>query len=306
MPKSFNPQTDIPSLQGKVILITGGNVGLGKQAALNLAKHNPEEIWIAARNTDKAANAIAEIQRHVPKARLRSLKLDLASLASVQSAARDFTSAGSRLDILMLNAGVMALPAGQTKDGYEIQFGTNHVGHALLVKLLLPLLQNTAATPGSDVRVVAVSSMGHKYVPSGGIQFDTLKTPAESMATTERYGSSKLANILHMRALARRHPELTTASVHPGVVKTDLHNTGDGSWMVCMFTKMAVPLIGVTVEEGAKNQTWAATAKKGEVVSGEYYTPVGNKGNGSKLASDDGLADKLWRWTEKELEGWNL
>ncbi|KLO97329.1 alcohol dehydrogenase Bli-4 [Fusarium fujikuroi] len=300
---SFDPDRDIPSLEGKVILITGGNVGLGKQSALDLSKHQPSELWIAARSAKKADAVITEIKQTSPGVQARFLELDLASFASIKTAAKTFLSSASRLDILMLNAGIMACPPGQTTEGYEVQFGTNHMGHALLTKMLLPLLTRTASSsPRSDVRVVSVSSVAHKFGPSGGIQFDTLKSNASGISTNDRYGQSKLANILFIRELAAHHPEITSASIHPGTVKTDLQKSNDGTWMINMFQKVVVPLIGVSVEEGAKCQLWAATAKG--VQSGECYVPVGVSGGGSQLSKDKALAKKLWDWTEKELESY--
>ncbi|KAF2167255.1 hypothetical protein M409DRAFT_22682 [Zasmidium cellare ATCC 36951] len=299
---SFNPSKDIPSLAGKVILITGGNAGLGKESALQLAHHDPSEIWIASRNLSKAQAAIAEIRTIIPDARLKALQLDLASLESVKSAADEFLRQTSRLDILFLNAGIMSCPPGLSQEGYEIQFGTNHLGHAALVKLLLPHLEATATAtaPASDVRVISVSSMAHKYVPSGGIDFASLQTTAEKHPTNDRYGQSKLANILYARELAKRHPRVTSVSVHPGIVKTDLHADIAGNFVVRAFSKCVVPLIGLDVEQGARNQLWAATAKKG-VESGEYYTPVGVKGGDSAFSRDQGLAGRLWEWTQTEL-----
>ncbi|KAM5349754.1 hypothetical protein ACJ41O_006259 [Fusarium nematophilum] len=299
----YNPDADIPSLKGKVVLITGGNVGLGKQSALSLCKHHPSQVWIAARSAKKGNAAISEIKEQVPGSgiSLRFLELDLASFDSVKSAARTLLESVSRLDIVLLNAGIMACPPGLTKEGYEVQFGTNHIGHALLLKLLLPLLVKTASSPDSDVRVVSVSSVAHKFGPSGGIQFDSLKTSAEIMATNDRYGQSKLANLLYAREIARQYPQLTTVAIHPGTVKTDLQQSNDGSFVVSAFQKVVVPIIGVSVEEGAKNQLWAATAK--DVESGEYYVPVGIPGKGSALSMDRELSRKLWEWTEKELEG---
>ncbi|KAI1033877.1 hypothetical protein LB503_011087 [Fusarium chuoi] len=288
---SFDPDRDIPSLEGKVILITGGNVGLGKQSALDLSKHQPSELWIAARSAKKADAVIAEIKQTSPGVQVRFLELDLASFASIKTAAETFLKSVSRLDILMLNAGIMGCPPGQTTEGYEVQFGTNHMGHALLTKMLLPLLTRTA-TPDPHCL----------FGPSGGIQFDTLKSNASGMSTNDRYGQSKLANILFIRELAAHHPEITAASIHPGTVKTDLQKSNDGSWMISVFQKVVVPLIGVNVEEGAKCQLWAATAKG--VQSGEYYVPVGVSEGGNQLSKDKALAKTLWNWTEKELESY--
>lgn len=208
------------------------------------------------------------------------------------------------------------MPPGLTEDGYEIQFGTNHMGHALLTKLLLPTLVKTAKEPGADVRVVALSSMGH--MPARGISFEQQKTDMKSYSTWSRYAESKLANILFTKALAKRYTEqgITAVSVHPGMVDTDLFNNVYG-WFgpLRKVVESLKWLVYVKVEEGAKNSLWAATAAlengtedtKGRgVKSGVYYMPIGVEGGGSKAANDPMLAEKLWEWTEKELEGWEL
>lgn len=319
---SFNPLSDIPELDGKVILITGGttrsldalpesantiagNVGLGKQSIIELGKHNPKRIYLCARDNTKAANAVRDIRKEVPDARITYLQCDLADLKSVQSAAKEFVGLEKRLDILILNAGIMATPAATTKQGYEIQFGTNHVGHALLTKLLLPTLLKTAEG-GADARVVALSSIGHSMAPWNGIQFSDLKTDMAKWYTFQRYGQSKLANILFVKELARRYPAITAVAVHPGVVNTSLY-TSMGSWFgIGGLLKMSQRLVFSTVEQGARNQLWAATGNKHDLKSGEYYTPVGVSGQGSWKASDAMLAAELWEWTENELKGYEI
>jgi NAD(P)-dependent dehydrogenase (short-subunit alcohol dehydrogenase family) len=185
----FNPDTDIPALTGKVILVTGGTNGLGKESILQLAKHEPAEIWMGARNAEKVQTAINDIQESVPKSvSIKFLHIDLGSFASISEAATVFKKHSLRLDILMLNAGIMITPAGLTEDGYEIQFGTNHMGHALLTKLLLPILSSTAALPDSNVRVVVLSSEAYTMAPSEGIAWETLKIQANSITTRARYG----------------------------------------------------------------------------------------------------------------------
>ncbi|KAI8232827.1 hypothetical protein K4K54_011478 [Colletotrichum sp. SAR 10_86] len=171
MAPSFNPATDIPSLCGKTIFVTGGNTGLGKQSIIDLARHDPAQIWLAARDLVKAEAAATEIRSTVPAVPIILLKLDLSSVKSIKEAVATFSSTAKRLDILMLNAGIMAVPPGLTEEGYEIQFGTNHVGHALLTKLLLPLLVETAAKFEADVRVVVLSSHAHnmhlaRFIPT--------------------------------------------------------------------------------------------------------------------------------------------
>jgi len=217
--------------------------------------------------------------------------------------------------VLLNNAGIMAVSEGKTKEGYEIQFGTNHVGHALLTKLLLPTLQKTAKTPGVEagsVRVVNLSSAAENFAPKpDGIKFDHLKEAnSGGIGTWARYGQSKLANIHHARALAKRYPELTCVSIHPGSINTNLTSgpvANYGSWLT-----YPVKLIGWLflrpVAQGAWNQTWAAVAplaKDGQegVKSGTFYWPVGITGKDSKLAKDETLTEKLWDWTEKELAG---
>lgn len=191
---SFKPEKDIPSLDGKVVLVTGGNIGLGKQSVLEFARHGPAQIWLAARSLDKAKAAADEIKQQVPNAApIRLLELDLSSFESVKKAAATFSAESDRLDILMLNAGIMAAPPGMTKDGYEIQFGTNHMGHALLTKLLLPTLEKTAKSDGSaDVRIVSLSSHGHMSAPKEGFIFDTLKTNGATLGAYGRYGQEQV------------------------------------------------------------------------------------------------------------------
>lgn len=299
---------DIPDLSGKVILVTGANSGLGLQSVLDLARHGPKEIWLTSRTADKAEQAIQEVKKEVPGANLKPLGLDLSSFESIKGAARTFTQSSQRLDVLMLNAGIMATEAGLTKDGYEVQFGTNHVGHALLTKLLTPVLDRTASEPGSDVRVVALTSAAVAMTPKGGIEFDTLKTEQEAVGTWTRYGKSKLANALFARQLARLHPAWTVTAIHPGVVNTNLlHHVQERFWWAKGLMPIANLLL-TTVQQGVLNQLWGATAPKGDIQSGEMYFPVADLTGGQRGAyvKDDALAKKLWDWTEKELEGQEL
>lgn len=285
---------------------TTGNAGLGKQTIAYLAAHNPARIYLAARSESKARDAIASIKSSVPNAcNIEYLSLDLTSFASIAEAASTFKSRESRLDILINNAGIMATPYSTTKEGYEIQFGTNHMGHALLTKLLLPTMLETAKLPGADVRIISLSSAGHAMHVSQGIIFD--QAALEKQNTVFRYGSSKLANLIYAKSLAEHYPQITSVSLHPGVIITDLFNTlrtnfflKVGLW-VFMFIGLVLPDHFRGPEGGALNTTWCATVPKEKLENGAYYIPVGKKSGGSKYARDEGLRKKLWEYTEEEL-----
>jgi NAD(P)-dependent dehydrogenase (short-subunit alcohol dehydrogenase family) len=313
---AFDPKK-IADLSGKVIIITGANGGLGYETLLHLAPHHPSKIYLCARSRAKYDTAMKGITATVPHAAsfVKYLELDLASLASVKAAAQTFRAENDRLDILMNNAGVMAQPLGLTKDGYEIQFGTNHIGHFFFTAQLLPLLRSTAVKPHSDVRIVNLTSEGHKLAPRDvGFVPDACETDMKDYSTWTRYGQSKLANILFTNELARRYPEITSVAIHPGGVATNLSNSfmGEHPWL----TVMAKPFLRFFMtqsSEGALNQTWASVApvkgKEGsgggtekEVEQGRYYVPVAKLGAASKFAGDKELSGRLWEWTERELE----
>ena len=300
---NFDPDKHIPNLENKVILVTGGNSGVGKETVLQLAKHRPKRLYLAARSKAKYEEALADIKVAVPDATVDFLELDLASLSSVKQAADKVLSENDRLDILINNAGIAGQPHGLTRDGYELVFGTNHMGHALLTKLLLPLLQKTARSArDADVRIVILSSSGE--LMASGIKFDKLKTDMKSFHPLSVYAQSKLANVLHGRELARRHPELLSVSVHPGRVQTNISNVVLSTWSLtsCIQTVLDTLAGTLTVEQGALCQIWAATWKREDVENGEIYWPVGKGNQGSKLSKDQNLAKKLWEWQEDEFK----
>lgn len=296
----FSPEKDVPSLTGRVCLVTGGNSGLGYQTVLQLAQHNPSEIYLTARSASKAKEAINNIQAIVPNSRITFLQLDLDNLESVRTAAKTVLSSSHRLDLLFLNAGIMCFPPGTTKDGYEVQFGTNHMAHALLVRLLLPILQKA-----EDPRVVILTSDMWSQAPAEGVRFDAVQGTQEDLSTWQRYGQSKLANILYGVALARRCPEIKVASVHPGIYRTGLQTAmAESNAAIKVARKLFGGLLMGDPAKGTRNQLWAATSM--EVRSGEYYTPVGVPGKARKFMDDRALVDRLWDWTERELEGYKI
>ncbi|KAJ5884858.1 hypothetical protein N7495_009368 [Penicillium taxi] len=300
--RNFSPN-QIPNLAGKVIFITGGTNGLGAQSALQLARHDAAHIYISGRNEKGAEKVIEQIKETGTKTEVSFIKCDLASLSSVKEAAERFISQVPRLDILMCNAGIMATPPGLTSDGYEVQFGTNYVGHALLIKKFLPLLQKTAKEVG-DVRILLLTSEALKMHPRGGIIFSDLKT-VQSFAvggSWQRYGQSKLAVALYARELARRYPSILSVSIHPGIVGTDL--VGNCGVFNRVFLYMLAGGKLLAPEHGAYTQIWAATVPREDIENGHWYEPVGkladHKLGGNK--KNDVLSERLWNWTKEELE----
>ncbi|KAJ5689230.1 Short-chain dehydrogenase/reductase SDR [Penicillium macrosclerotiorum] len=298
----YNPDS-MPDLSGKVILITGGTGGLGAESARQLAQKSPAHIYISGRNAASADAVIQQIRQAGSKTPVTFLPCDLASLASVKQAAETFLAQESRLDILMCNAGIMATPPGLTADGYEIQFGTNHLGHALLIRKLLPLLQTTAEA--ADVRIILLTSLGFKMHPGGGIVFGAVRTKQEFSAFGGwiRYGQSKLANLLYARELALRYPAMTSISVTPGVVNTGLvENLGYFNRAFVWVTNLGQLM---KPEEGAHNQLWASTVAKDTLQNGQFYEPLGVLSTKLDKASQDAaLAKRLWDWTEEALQAY--
>jgi NAD(P)-dependent dehydrogenase (short-subunit alcohol dehydrogenase family) len=299
---SFSPDKDIPSLAGKVILVTGGNSGLGKESVLQLAKHKPRQIIMAARSQSRAEAAIEEIEAVVPGAKIAFLALDLSSFDSIKKAAASVLQQYDRLDVLLNNAGLFGVPPGLTEDGYEIQFGSNHMGPALFTRLLLPLLEKTSQLPNSDVRVVQLSSEGYQLAPKGGIIFSRLKTEMEDIPGRARYAQSKLANLYFVKALAKRHPKMICVALHPGGVNTGiLKNTLNSYPSLAWVFNIGIRLFLADVQTGALGQLWAATGRAEELETGAYYIPLKKRVHRSKLVDDDILAEELWAWTEEQF-----
>lgn len=301
---SFNPLTDIPNLGGKVCLVTGANSGLGEATVAALAAHSPAKIYLAARSRSKAEAALERIKSTSVEASntdISILDLDLASFDSVKKAATRVNDEVDRLDILQLNGGIAMLPHDTTKDGFELQFGTNYLGHVLLTQLLMPKLLATARLPDADVRIVSMSSVGHKtFASKEGIHFDQLQTPMESHSGPGLYAQAMLAKILFCRELARRYPQITSSSLHPGTVMSNVWTgASNTNFFVKLLFAVVVPLTGVSNEEGAKTQLWCSFSE--DVENGGYYEPIGKGGQDSPLSRDPNLAEKMWDWTEETL-----
>ncbi|KAK6221924.1 hypothetical protein LQW54_001144 [Pestalotiopsis sp. IQ-011] len=286
---NFDPSVDIPNLDNRVCLVVGGTSGLGEATAVALARHHPKKLYLTARSRAKSDSTVARIRASseaAEAANIEIIDLDLSSFESVREA-----------------AGVSLLPHAISTNGYEIQFATNYLGHALLTQLLMPKLLYTATLPGSDVRIISMSSRSHKtWSPQEGILFDELKSPMARRSAFALYGQSTLAKTLFAHQLAKRYPKITSVSLHPGGVKTNVFEGEKGvNWLLYnLVIKPVVLLTGTTPEEGAKTQLWCSVSP--DVENGEYYEPVGVLGREGTLTKNDNLSEMLWNWTDKELK----
>ncbi|KAK4862402.1 hypothetical protein LT330_002535 [Penicillium expansum] len=300
---SNNLHDFIPDLAGKVAIVTGGHTGLGFGTSIELAKHGAR-VYIASRSAAKFKDAEQDILSEYPKADVRFLMLDLADLKTVREAAERFVQQESSLHLLVNNAGVMCVPYEETGNGFEMQIGVNYIGHFVFTKLLIPILQKTAeTTEKGSVRVVNVSSDGHaKLAPKEGIIFSDMNMKND-FSVWARYGHSKLANVLHSRALAKRYPNILMLSLHPGTVKTNLSAGPISSTPLYRLIKPLVELGAPGPRKGAANILFAAVSPRLrlECDNGAYLLPIGKVSSPSKAGSDPKMAEDLWEWTTKAL-----
>ncbi|MCJ1249411.1 hypothetical protein MMC30_006635, partial [Trapelia coarctata] len=206
-PKATLTEENLPDQSGKVFIVTGSSSGVGEQLASILYQHHAK-VYVAVRSEEKAAKAINGIRASHPnsKGQLVFLHLDLADLTTIKKSAEDFKSKEQRLDVLWLNAGVMTPPQGsKTAQGYELQLGTNNLGHFLFTKLLHPVLAETAKTaPPNSVRVVWVSSSAAEFAPKPAIIFENIDYKKKDEGAWIKYGRSKAGNVIHGAEFARR------------------------------------------------------------------------------------------------------
>jgi NAD(P)-dependent dehydrogenase (short-subunit alcohol dehydrogenase family) len=289
---------DIPDLGGRRAVVTGANSGLGFQIACELARHGARVV-LAVRDAARGEEAA----RRIGESSVEVHRLDLADLASVREFAEGFDGG---LDLLVNNAGVMALPRRTTKDGFEMQLGTNHLGHFALTGLLVPRLLES---PGA--RVVTMSSGAHAY---GRIRFENLQGERHYQRWLA-YGQSKLANLLFAFELARRAAladlDLTSVAAHPGYAATNLQTQGarmENSRVKTVMAEFGNRLFAQSDAQGALPALYAATMP--DVIGGEYFGPDGRSGmrgyptraQTSKSARNPELAERLWTVSE-ELTG---
>ena len=287
-------ERDVPDQTGRIVVVTGANSGIGRETARVLARKGAHVV-LAVRDREKGEAARADITSSEPQAKVAVQHLDLASLKSVATFADEFGAAHQRLDLLINNAGVMVPPFGHTADGFEQQFGINHLGHFALTGRLLALLRRT-----EGARVVTVSSLAHRF---RALDFDNLNAE-KGYSPWTAYGYSKLANLLFMRELQRRYHDgpdsLRSAAAHPGFTKTDLQRH---TAMVRLMMK--VPGMAQESLAGALPTLYAATAP--DVAGGDYFGPGGlfemaGPPTGAFLSSrvrNDETAQRLWEVSER-------
>src|SRR5262250_701568 len=302
-------------LRGKRILVTGVSAGLGIETTRSLAAHGAQVIG-AARDLAKAENATAQVRKDaIAGGSFELVELDLASLKNVRACADGLLARGESLDVIIANAGVMATPFGHTVDGFETQFGTNHLGHFVLVNRIAPLLRDGG-------RLINLSSAGHRYsnVDLDDPNFE--RTPYEPFVA---YGRSKTANILFAVAFDKRHRDrgVRAAAVHPGGIRTELGRYVDYSriermieqWNQQLAAEGKVPFQWKTVPQGAATSVWAGVVASADEIGGRYcanchvgdivaekvtITAVSDRVRGYALDSKN--AEALWKKSE-ELVG---
>ncbi len=283
---------NIPDQKGRTILITGANSGIGYEAAKALAAKNGE-LLLAVRSLEKGELARTQILATYPNATIQVMALDLASLASVKSFAEAFKQTYTKLDLLINNAGIMIPPYKKTVDGFESQFGTNHLGHFALTSLLFPFLKKTAGS-----RIVNVSSNAHKM---GNLNFEDLQWEHRRYVPWKAYGDSKIANLYFTYELSQRikaSGSLVLASAaHPGLTNTNLAKSA--------LLRSFNALIAQTGNMGALPTLMAAVEPTAQ--SGDYFGPSGisewkgypKQVHSNKLSHDTNIAARLWSVSEK-------
>jgi len=283
---------NIPNLKSKVAIVTGSSSGIGYEAARVLANKQATVI-IAVRSLNKGNKALDKILAQNKDANVKVMELDLANLASTKSFAKSFKKDYSKLDLLINNAGVMVPPHSKTTDGFELQFGTNHLGHFALTGELLDILINTKGS-----RIVNVSSSAHKL---GNINFDDLTWEKRSYSPWHAYGDSKIANLYFTSELNKKLKEnnldILVTAAHPGWTATELQRNAGivqflNNFLAMDITKGALPTLRAAIEVGLKG--------------GEFFGPNGLfeiwgypiEVQPNSLSKDENIAKKLWEVSE--------
>ncbi|KZP21939.1 NAD-P-binding protein [Athelia psychrophila] len=290
---------EIPDLSGKVIIVTGANAGVGKETVKALLNHNAK-VYMAVRSAEKGAAAIADLKASTGKEAI-FLKLDLADLKSVKAAAAEFIRKEMQLHVLFNNGGVMTPPIEMvTADGYDLQFGTNVLGHYYFTELLMPLLISTAKTsPDGKARVINTSS-STAYMATP-LDFETFKDgPARvKKGTSPLYNQSKMGNAIFSAETARRYGDqgIVSIALNPGNLKSDLQRHM-GPVAHFLADRILYP-----TAMGALTQLWAGTSVEGAELSGQWLIPWARvRKEPLEQMQDLALGAKLWIWLEEQVK----
>lgn len=291
----------VPDLSGKVIIVTGANSGIGYEAAKEFSRKGAKTI-LACRNMERAKAALGKINEEISDSKAEIMRLDVASLKSVHEFAKAFKKKYKRLDVLLNNAGVMMTPYGKTEDGFELQLGTNHLGHFALTGLLISLLLKTTGS-----RVVNVSSNGHRF---GGTDFDKLVYGKDKeYSPMKAYGRSKLANLFFTYELQRRleakKSKAIVVAAHPGMSHTNLGRHMLKRW----YFRLLMPIFSIIISQSAAKGALPSirASVDPDVKGGDYYGPCGFmemkghpvKTESSEVSHNKEHAKKLWEISEK-------
>ncbi|KAJ7612679.1 NAD-binding protein [Roridomyces roridus] len=291
----FKPERDIPDLSGKIVLVTGGNAGIGYHTVKHLLLKNAK-VYLAGRSREKGTAAVERLEQETGGKTAIFIQLDLADLASVRRAATEFLALESRLDVLFNNGGVMVTPTKElTVQNYDLQFGTNVIGHFFFTELLLPALMASHKTNQVPARIISTSSSAHKLALTG-IDFVSLKGGSERDARL--YGESKLGNILYSNHLAKAYPGvIVSCALHPGSVRTDLQKNLPG-WMQVMLDLTLPP-----APMGAYTQLWAGTTAPHGQIDGQYLIPWARLGRADPIAASKQLEEEIIAYLREQVRG---
>ncbi|KAG1735504.1 hypothetical protein EDB19DRAFT_1723858 [Suillus lakei] len=290
-PKATFSVDQIPDLTGKVVIVTGANTGIGKETAKTLLAHGAK-VYIAARNLAASEEAIRQLKQETGN-EATFLKLDLGDLKQE-----------TQLHILINNAGVMAPPIELvTADGYDLQFGTNVLGHYYFTKLLLPILTSTAeATPEGKVRVVNVASCAHLF---GSLDFNTFKDgPArKKYSRTGLYNQSKFGNVVLALELAKRYGKqgIISTALNPGNINSDLPRHVEGQ-LPSIAKQILIKVLLYELSQGALTQLYAATSPEAANLNGKYLVPWARVRPPRQETQDPQLGKALWDWLEEQVK----
>jgi NAD(P)-dependent dehydrogenase (short-subunit alcohol dehydrogenase family) len=304
-PKPTWTTADVPDQTGKVVIVTGGSGGIGQETSRVLLSKGAK-VYIAARSQEKSQKVIDELKKETGNESVFFLRLDLTDLVAIKAAVEEFMGKESELHALYNNAGVMyTAPDKVTEQGYDMQFGTNVLGHFYLTKLLLPVLTVTARNSSGIVRVVNVASIGHEKGAPEGIRWSTVVPDGndavearKKLGTPRLYGQSKLGNILFSNELARRYSGqgIVSISLHPGSINTDL--TRNSSTLLQLVGRMMT----YSVSYGAINSLYAGTAPAAAELNGKYLAPWARVTLPNSQALDTELGKKMWKWCEEQVK----